>query len=186
MQQKEIELKFKIDDLEAMRKKLLDLGASDQGRVLEHNEKFDNQERLMGKKGHLLRLRKDKKNRLTLKVFIAAGQFKEVEEREVEVSDFQVTKNILQEIGYQVVWIYEKYRQTYDYKNTEVVIDELPIGENYLEIEGEEKDILCVIKDLGLDIKDSSTKTYVQVYREYCKRNRVEGGDMVFKERKNL
>ena len=169
MQKKEIEIKFKISDLELIRKKLNEIGAEDKGRVLEHNEKFDNKIKSMGKGGFLLRLRKDKKIRLTLKAFVAKGRFKEMKEYEIETDNFETTKEILKHLGYQPKWIYEKYRHTFIYKEVEIVIDELPIGENYIEIEGEEDSILEAVKDLGLDISHGSGKSYTQIYKDYCK-----------------
>lgn len=180
MRKKEVEIKFKINDLEEIKNKLKEIGAKDMGRVLEHNEKFDNKSGLIGQRGSLLRLRQDEKARLTLKLYIGRDRFKEMEELEVEVSDFQTVKSILEYLGYRPKWVYEKYRHTFIYKDVEVVIDELPIDENYIEIEGEKDGILATVKALGLNIKDSTTTTYTKIYRNHCQRKKIQPGDMIF------
>ena len=44
---------------------------------------------------------------------------------------------------------------------------------NYLEIEGEEEDILFIAKELGFDLADNITKSYDGIYKEICKEKGV-------------
>jgi adenylate cyclase class 2 len=54
---------------------------------------------------------------------------------EVEVSDGERFHAILTALGYVQVFRYQKYRETYRWREVEIVIDETPIG-TFLEIEG--------------------------------------------------
>jgi len=71
-------------------------------------------------------------------------------EEETEVADADALASILEALGYSPALVYEKRRETWRLAGTEVVIDELPFG-LFVEIEGEEADILHAERLVGLE-----------------------------------
>ena len=70
-------------------------------------------------------------------------------EEETIVEDADALAAILDALGYHPALVYEKRRETWRAAGVEVVVDELPFG-LFVEIEGEEDDILAAEKLLGL------------------------------------
>jgi adenylate cyclase class 2 len=138
----EVEVKFLVSDLTAVRERLLTVGAQlDKPRIYEHNIRYDNAWGGLLRKGILLRLRQDKIARLTFKGIPKEeiqSEAKVREELEIEVSDFATTAGILERIGFEERQVYEKYRETFTLGSVEVVLDEMPFG-NFVELEGEEE-----------------------------------------------
>jgi adenylate cyclase class 2 len=84
-----------------------------------------------------------------------ASTIDSVKEVEVEVSDFDKTVTIFSEAGWRYKTFQESRRETWTCDGTEVVIDEWPWLNPYMEIEGEsEEDIRAVAEKLGLSWDD--------------------------------
>ncbi len=49
-----------------------------------------------------------------------------------------------------------------------------------MEIEGEEKAIRKVAEKLGLDINEGITRTYFEIYQDFCERKGKEMENLVF------
>ncbi len=81
---------------------------------------------------------------------LSGSAVKRQREEETEVSDADALASILEALGYSPSLVYEKRRATWRVDGVEVVIDELPFG-LFVEIEGEEPDILEAEKLLRLD-----------------------------------
>ena len=80
-----------------------------------------------------------------------AASIDSVKELEVEVSDFDKTVEIFSEAGWKYKTFQESKRETWKLDDTEVVIDEWPWLNPYIEIEGEsEAGIKKVAEKLGL------------------------------------
>ncbi|MCK4335353.1 MAG: class IV adenylate cyclase [Candidatus Aenigmarchaeota archaeon] len=175
---KEIEIKFEVKNENEIIDKLKALGAEKTKEGFEHNSVFDNGE--LREKGILLRLRKfGNKNTLTLKTGITKGEFKEANEIEIEVSDFQRMKAVLESLGYGVSWVYEKKTTHFILNGTKISLDRIPFG-TYMEIEGTRKGIRDVIEKLGLDPEKGITKTYFELYQDSCKEKEEEMKNLVF------
>ncbi len=130
----EIEAKFYLRHLEDIRKRVIAHDALlKTGRLLERNLRFDTPERELAGKKHVLRLRQD--NRATLTFKRPHGQVETREEFEIELDDFESGRKILEALGYTVITLYEKYRETYQIDLIQVMLDELPFG-CFVEIEG--------------------------------------------------
>jgi adenylate cyclase class 2 len=162
----EIEVKFYIQDLTRLEKRLLDLGveiASE--RVFETNLRFDTPDHSLASQRCVLRLRHDKIARLTFKGAARLGEQVTVrQEIEVEVSDFAAARRILEALGYVLVVMYEKYRTTYRLGNVELVLDELPYG-NFTELEGDSPEqIAALAAQLGLDWSRRITDSYLSLF----------------------
>ncbi len=175
---KEIEIKFAVDNEGKMISRLIAAGAEKVSEGLEHNEVFDNGE--IRHKGILLRLRKTKnKNVLTFKTTIKKAEFKEANEIEIEISDFERMKEILQGLGYDIFWIYEKQKTKFILGGTIISLDRLPFA-TFIEIEGSEAGIRSAIAKLGLDPAKGIKETYLELYKNYCKKTDDEIENLVF------
>lgn len=133
----EIEAKFFISNLPALLEKLQSLGAiSLRPRVLEVNLRFDTPDKKLSERAQVLRLRQDDQAILTFKSpgEIVDGVIARTE-LEVVVSDFQITRTLLEALGFQVFMTYEKYRQNFQLNDLVASVDEMPYG-NFIELEG--------------------------------------------------
>ena len=137
MRHEEIEVKFLIVDLAAMRQRLMALGATlKTPRTYEDNWLFDTPDERLTRQGRLLRLRRDHRNLITYKEppTHPDPDFKVRHEYEIEVSDFAQAHTILEKLGFTPSRRYEKYRETFTYQGAEIVLDEVPVG-IFMEIE---------------------------------------------------
>ncbi len=168
----EVEVKFLLDDFDAIRRRLDGVGAPLVApRVFERNVRFDTADESLLARQELLRLRQDTRARLTFKGLSAQDEQSEAkvrEEIEIEVSDFDRMSAILQRLGFRPVQVYEKYRQTYQWRAVEIVLDEMPFG-RFVEMEGAEADLKTVAAALGLDWSCRLLTNYLELM-ELCRR----------------
>jgi adenylate cyclase class 2 len=146
----EIEAKFFVRNLRKIELRLQELKAQlIQPRVHEVNLRFDDANNDLRSSCRVLRLRQDKKARLTFKgpSVEQAGGVLSRREIEFTVEDFEKAKEFLEALGYRVVVFYEKYRATYDLDGVHVMLDELPYGQ-FIEVEGENAETIHRITDL--------------------------------------
>jgi adenylate cyclase class 2 len=134
----ENEVKFYLRDPEGFLTRLSMAGANiKHSRCYEVDLRFDDAIASLSVAKQVLRLRQDDRARLTYKgpgeVLDGVSSRCEIE---VVVSDFYLTRNLLEALGYQVCLLYEKYRTTFEFLGCEVVLDEMPYGW-FCEIEGE-------------------------------------------------
>jgi len=144
----ETEAKFFILDLDKVRTRLQRLEARlIQPRVLEANIRFDLPGGDLLSEGRVLRLRQDTEAKLTYKSG-SINQQGVLTRSEIEfiVEDFEKAKLFLEELGYQKLFYYEKYRTTYEFGNCNIMLDELPYG-NFVEIEGESVEAIRTVAD---------------------------------------
>jgi len=167
----EIEIKISVPDVEPIRNKLENLHFK---LILKESFEFnivlDTTENKFQNQHCLLRLRKsDGKNILTFKrpppVKPDLKDYKIMEEMEVEVSNFEKTRDILLAMGYRIYFIYEKYRGVYQREGVKVMIDKTPIG-NFIEIEGDQSLIDRVATELGFSRKHYMTETYFSLFKK--------------------
>ena len=173
--EEEIEIKFHIQDPKAIKEKLKKIGAEvSKARVFESNLRFDYPDRILSANKQVLRLRKDSENTITYKGPAQIDQPVSVrEEIEITVDDFERAKHLLEALGYEVFMTYEKYRTTYSYKNTTIVVDELPIGD-FIEIEGLNPfSIEHAAQDLNLEWTSRIPASYMYIF-EQLKQKRPE------------
>ncbi len=160
----EVEVKFLVTELPALRRRLLAVGARPaHPRVFERNERFETADAALLQRGELLRLRQDAGVRLTFKgpsAEDASSEVKVREEIEVAVADFDTMSAILQRLGFAPVQTYEKYRETFHLHDLEVVLDEMPYGD-FIELEGPESSIRAAADQLGLDWSERITTNYL-------------------------
>ena len=111
------------------------------------------------------------------------GSRREIETR---VEDGALLREVLENLGLKLVFVYEKYRTIFAPGNRAgfhglalVAYDETPIG-NYLELEGPEKWIDKIATRLGYSPQDYITSTYLALYLQKCREERRKPGNMVF------
>jgi len=151
----EVEVKFLVADLDAVRRRLVAAGATAGApRVYERNVRFDTANGALLARQSLLRLRQDTRVRLTYKGLAAqdiASEAKVREEIELTVEEFDRMALILARLGFGPAQTYEKYRATFHWRDVEVVLDEMPFG-NFVELEGAtDADLKAAAAALGLD-----------------------------------
>jgi adenylate cyclase class 2 len=175
----ETEIKFLVEDFAPFRARLEEMNADRRADFFEDNILFDDEDRSLLKEEKLLRLRKCDKVTLTFKAPVEKSQFKVMEELEVEVSNFEITEQIILSLGYRKVFRYQKNRETYSLQNGSVLLDKTPIG-NFIEIEGSRDSIKKIATFLSLNINDGTSKNYMELYEEHCKKYNLEPSDMIF------
>ncbi|HPO58456.1 MAG TPA: class IV adenylate cyclase [Anaerolineaceae bacterium] len=184
----EIEVKFYVRDLAAVRVRLEALGAVLAAeRVLEHNLRFDTPDGRLTQQGLVLRLRRDRRAVLTFKgPSRPDASVAERTEIEVEVGDFDAARRLLEALGYRVGVMYEKYRTTYRLGELEVVLDELPYG-HFVEIEGPDADaIQAGAEQLGLDWEVRCVKSYLALFNHLVNRRLLDARNLTFAELKGV
>lgn len=170
MSELEIEVKFFLPDPAAIRETLLSLDARRiSAAEFERNLRFEDDRGGLRRRNALLRLRQDRRARLTFKgdpgeaAADLAGEVKVFREVEVEVSDFDRTRAILEAVGFVVAQTYEKRRETFALDGTECCLDALPYG-NFLEIEGSAPAIRTVAERLGLPWERRILANYLAIF----------------------
>ena len=179
----EVEAKFYLTDLAAVRERLLASGAElVRARVYERNIRLEIAGDGLLRQGQLLRLRQDGRNVVTFKGAPPAGTQSEVkvyEELEVTVSDFDTILAIFQRLGYEPAQIYEKYRETFSLAGLEIVLDELPYGD-FIELEGSEATIKSVAAQLGLPWAERINTNYLALMGRLIEHHQLPFQDITF------
>ena len=180
--QNEVEIKFLVDDLRALERKLRAAGFRlKTASTHEMNTLYDLPGNMLRGRGELLRLRQyGKKWKLTHKAKGQSGRHKSRVETEAELLDGKQMDGILRALGFRPVFRYEKFRAEYTDGDGDVVLDRTPIG-NLAEIEGKPRWIDRTAKALGLDRKHYITKNYAQLFFEWKARTGSPAEEMTFK-----
>ena len=169
----EVEVKFMLRDLDVFRRRLADVGAEVVApRVFERNVRFDTAGEALLARQQLLRLRQDTRVRLTFKGPAAEDLVSEAkvrEEIELEVGNFDRMSAVLQRLGLLPVQAYEKYRETYQWRGVEIVLDEMPFGD-FIELEGPGAELKPVAEALGLDWSRRILANYLALM-ELCRQS---------------
>jgi len=164
----EIEVKIKVDNLDAVRVKLEQQGAVlFHDRHYESNTLYDFRDSLLYSKQFALRVReKNKKGFLTFKgAKQGSRKFKIREEYETEVKNIKHLRKILQSLGLIPVFQYQKYRTVYRKKKLLICLDETPVG-NFIELEGDQSDIVRFAQALGFSKQDFIKDDYIQLLKQ--------------------
>jgi adenylate cyclase class 2 len=178
----ETEYKFYVKDQKKIEARLQALGAHlVQPRTHEYNLRFDLPNGRLRRQGRVLRLRQDDQVRLTYK-----GPSQQLEgalsrqELEFTVGDFEMARQILEALGYQVFAEYEKYRTTYQLGEALIMLDELPIGD-FVEIEGPEVPLLIeTAHQLGLNEGVAVIASYLALFERLCTQHGLDFSQLTF------
>jgi adenylate cyclase class 2 len=183
----EIEIKFFISDIDALRKKICSAGAEWKRGGFESNIRFDDPSMRLTRERKLLRLRQDSACRLTVKTPSEDSDtgFKIFRELEVTVGDPKTMTAILGELGYFPRQVYEKERELYRFKQTDLCLDTLPFG-HFMEIEGEKDDIRAVVDALCLNWEERITTNYLALFDALRKQLHLPFEDVTFENFRNM
>jgi len=180
--QLEQEVKFRLSSWEdAIRRIEAAGGASIHPRHFESNQLFDYADSRIGKRDSALRLRfVGDQAWLTYKgPHHGSGKIKQRRESETFLGDGRAMEAILESLGLEVRFRYEKYRATFRLGETEVSCDETPIGA-FLEIEGSPAEIAAAAERLSLDMKEAMILSYPRLYQLHRAENPGAPEFMVF------
>lgn len=180
---REIEIKLRVRSVAAAREllKRAEFNAAKR-RVFETNVLFDNPARDLLAGRCLLRIRHaGGRSLLTYKGAPAGGRHKSREEIETPLTRPETLELILDRLGFEPVFRYEKFRTEYRLGNASglVTLDETPIGV-FLEVEGAPGWIDSVAGALGFAERDYILASYATLYREHCRDLGVAPRNMVF------
>ncbi len=179
----ETEVKIRIDDAAAMRRRLRTLGyVIHAPRVFESNTLFDTPEAALCDKGELIRVRRvGKEGVLTFKGPGVSHPYKSREEIETRITDPNAMQSILERLGLHRSFRYDKYRTEYEYPRQRgiITVDETPVG-NFIELEGLANWIDRTATKLGFSPADYITCSYGRLYVDYCREHGLQPGDMTF------
>ncbi len=179
---KEIEIKFRVDDVRALTRRL----RATKFRLAtppthEMNTLYDLPGLTLRKRGELLRLRKYGKTWvLTHKAKGAVGRHKSRAETETAVADGAKMDGNLHALGFRPKFRYEKFRAEWSGSKGHVVVDETPIG-NFGEIEGPSRWIDRTAKALGISPAHYITDTYAGLFFAWKRRTRSRAKEMTFR-----
>lgn len=182
----EIEIKLNIEDLPGFRRRLESVSPKLlASRHFEENSVLDFPAGTIRSRGCLVRVRRTGECGLLTfkKTPIEAGRFKVREEIETEVADAEAALKVLEGLGLEVWFRYEKYREEFIVPTTDgdihVAVDETPVGV-FAELEGSEHGIRCVAEALGYSETEFLRESYYALYVRWCRQRGIPPTDMVF------
>jgi adenylate cyclase class 2 len=177
----EIEIKFRVENLGALNRKLRQAGFRlVTRRTREVNTSYDLPGEILRTRKELLRLRQYGSTwTLTHKAKGSVDRHSQRTETETEVADGEQMDSILHSLGYRPSFRYEKFRAEWADSRGEVVVDETPIG-NFCEIEGPPRWIDATAKKLGVLPTDYLTKNYATLFLEWKHQSGSAAKEMTF------
>ncbi|MGD0226602.1 MAG: class IV adenylate cyclase [Terriglobia bacterium] len=190
----ETEIKLAVQDPGEIRRRFAELGFRlVLARHFESNYLFDFPDQRLRKSRCLIRLRFVGDDcLLTFKgAPLRSHDYKIRREIETHVEDGHRLREILLLLGLCEVFSYEKFRTIYAppgkrdvAEAPQVVLDETPIG-NYLELEGPQRWIDLVARQLGYPRREYITDSYATLYRKKCQTEHKTPGNMIFPSRES-
>jgi len=181
----EIEAKFRVADVHALAERLHELGFhAVTPRTFERNTLYDTPDRKLRAIQSILRIRKyGDRWVLTHKCLPPdndpSARHKRRVETETEIADGEALGEVFGQLGYQAVFVYEKWRAEYADATGHCVVDETPIGA-FAELEGPGDWIDAVSQKLGLEESSLMTLSYGRLFEEWCSKSGHDFRDMTF------
>ena len=180
---RELEVKFAIGSTAEIISRIWQLGAVCEQTVrFERNLRWDDPSGTLTKNFQVLRLRDNGGTAvLTFKAKRKNDEkLADREEIETVVSNYENTGLILERLGYEIIFIYEKYRSIYSLNETDLFVDHTPIGD-YIEIEGPDAGTIRSSAELlGLDWEQRIEKSYSTLFKIWKRQTGFSGRDMTF------
>jgi adenylate cyclase class 2 len=182
----EIEIKFLVDDVRALNRRLRESGFRlVTRRTHELNTLYDLPGEPLRQRGELLRLRKyGSAWLLTHKAKGKAGPHKTRVETETKVADGAKMEAILHALRFLPTFRYEKFRAEWSDGKGHVVIDETPIA-TFGEIEGPSRWIDRTADVLQIPRSNYITATYSDLFYQWKKQTGSPANEMTFKAVQN-
>ncbi len=197
MQAPEIELKFVVHDIPALRRAVIRLGFELQTeRSFESNTLYDTPDRSLRRKRQLLRLREYNGHCVLThkRVPEADGdpstdqtRYKTRIETETELDDCAAMAEVFAQLGYMPAFRYEKYRTEWrapagsEMSGGHLVLDETPIG-TWAELEGDPTWIDATLQALGIAPEACTTESYGMLFLQWKERTHSPAEDLTFEQ----
>ena len=181
----ETEVKFRVEDMRALEERLRGLGfRALTAATFERNTLYDTPDRKLKERRSILRIRKYGDRWLLTHKRVPddhdpAARHKRRVETETEVADGDALGAVFCQLGYEPVFIYEKWRAEYADETGHCVLDETPIGA-YAELEGPAEWIDAVSARLGLDPASLITLSYGRLFEDWREATGSPARDMTF------
>jgi adenylate cyclase class 2 len=193
MQAPEIELKFPVNDPRSLQNLLPTLGFHlVTARTFEQNTLYDTPDRELRLRREILRIRQYghlctvTHKRLSNQEPVDTTRYKIRIETETIVAEGAALAEIFHQIGYDPVFVYEKYRTEWSFAledgaTAHLVIDETPIG-NYAELEGPTDwiDRTLALLDVGHAV--CLTDSYGKLFLDWKQRTESSAENLTFAE----
>lgn len=180
---REIEIKFRIHDIDALTSSLQAAGFHlITPRTHEMNTLYDQPGSKLRRRGALLRLRQyGSRWTVTYKDRSGpqSGRHKSRREIETQVENGDALAQILEAIGFKPSFRYEKYRGEWSDSKGHVVIDETPIG-NFGEIEGQPEWIDATAQRLNISAKSYLKDSYAELFAAWKRKTKSKAKEMIF------
>ena len=104
---------------------------------------------------------------MTIKEIKDKNAIVEAEALEVKVDDFDVTNEILNQLGFIAHNYQENYRKVFILDNTEISIDSWPLIPVYAEVEGKsDRDVINTLNKLGYSLNDVTALDIEFIYEK--------------------
>ena len=181
----ETEIKFRVDDLASLARRLESVGFTLQTpRSFESNVLYDTPERKLRARTEILRIRSYADRwTVTHKGLPSDGlgedRHKHRIETETGVADGEALAGIFLSLGLVPSFRYEKWRAEWTDGEGHCVVDETPIG-NYAELEGPAEWIDRTAVRLGVDQTQYSTLSYGRLFEQWRDQHHSAAQDLTF------
>jgi len=181
----ETEIKFRVDDLAALSRRLEAAGFRLQTpRSFESNVLYDTPDRRMRARTEILRIRNYAgRCLLTHKRLPDAGpgedRHKHRIETETEVSDGGALTQVFLSLGLVAAFRYEKWRTEWEDGDGHCVVDETPIGD-FAELEGSPEWIDRTAQRLGIQTAQYITLSYGRLFDQWRQQQGSLAQDLTF------
>ena len=181
----ETEVKFRVDDVDSLTRRLAAAGFRLQTpRAFESNTLYDTPDRRMRARTEILRIR-NYAGRWTLThkrlpdVGPGEDRHKHRIETETEVADGDALAEVFRCLGLVAAFRYEKWRTEWSDGEGHCVVDETPIG-NYAELEGDSAWIDRISERLGVDPSEHLTLSYGRLFEMWREEHSGTPEDLTF------
>ena len=177
----EREVKIRFRDPDHARAALATIGAVPlRPRRLQDDTLYDTRDSALRARRAVVRLRREPDRAyVTFKGPVQPGPMKMREEQETEVADADVLRRVLQELGLEAWFRYQKFREEFEAPGVVIALDETPVG-TYVEIEGSEEGILTVADALGCSPADFILDSYRGLFTAFALTHNLSARDMLF------
>jgi adenylate cyclase class 2 len=187
MQAAEIELKFSVSDVGALRSTAEGVGFRlVTERTFESNTLYDTADRALRGRRQILRLRRyGERCTVTHKRQADDGdgdsRYKTRIETESLIEDCAALTEIFKQLGYAAVFRYEKFRTELEMDEGKLVLDETPIGV-WAELEGQPEWIDAMLERLGIAPEVRSTESYGKLFLRWKDETHSSAENLTFDE----
>jgi adenylate cyclase class 2 len=186
----EIEAKLKVDNHDAVRRRLNELGGQLISRGLETDTFFDRPDGTLFAKDHGLRVREvepqdggERSASLTFKGAVHPGIFKARQEIELSIGSAETACKMLEALGFVQVLRFQKQRERWRLAGCSVELDNLPMIGCHIEIEGPSAGAIQAVREqLVLTGTDPIRTSYIGLLKAYLDKNNLAATEIRFED----